>query len=81
MAVEPTVSRSRPLWVAAAVTVGAAAFGRLPESVAGTAIGLWFLAATYWLVLRSRAPGVEREYGWGPIGEAFSRALRDGTPA
>ena len=62
MAEEPTVSRSRPLWAALLVTVGAAALGRLPESIAGTAIGLWFLAATYWLVLRSRTPGVEREY-------------------
>jgi membrane protease YdiL (CAAX protease family) len=43
--------------------LGAAALGLLPESVAGTAIGLWFLAATYWLVLKSRVPGVEREYG------------------
>lgn len=64
--VEPEVTRDqerlRPLWVAAVVTLGAAALGLLPEAVAGTVIGLWFLAATYWLVLRSRAPGVEREY-------------------
>ncbi len=51
------------MWVAAVVTLGAAALGSLPETIAGTAIGLWFLGATYWLVLRSRAPGVEREYG------------------
>jgi len=59
--VEPAVARS-PLWVAVAVTLVAAALGLLPENIAGTAIGLWFLGATYWLVLRSRTPGVEREY-------------------
>lgn len=63
MEVEAAGSRFRALWVAALVTLGAAALGLLPETIAGTAIGLWFLAATYWLVLRSRAPGVEREYG------------------
>lgn len=52
-----------PLWVALLVTLGAAVLGMLPEAIAGTAIGLWFLGATYWLVLRSRTPGVEREYG------------------
>lgn len=67
MDVEHRVTRSQgrlhPLWVAVLVTLGAAALGLLPETIAGTAIGLWFLAATYWLVLRSRTPGVEREYG------------------
>jgi membrane protease YdiL (CAAX protease family) len=67
MDVEQRVTRAEgrlhPLWVALLVTLGAAALGLLPETIAGTAIGLWFLGATYWLVLRSRAPGVEREYG------------------
>src|SRR5688572_32707615 len=58
-----TQGRLHPLWVAAVVTLGAAGLGLLPESIAGTAIGLWFLGATYWLVLRSRVPGVEREHG------------------
>src|SRR5690606_3010604 len=35
----------------------------LPESLAGTAIGFGFLLATYWLVLRSHQPGIERAYG------------------
>lgn len=51
------------MWVGVLVTLGAAVLGLLPETVAGTAIGLWFLGATYWLVLRSRTPGVEREHG------------------
>lgn len=57
-----TQQRLHPLWVATLVTLVAAVLGLLPEALAGTAIGLWFLAATYWLVLRSRAPGIEREY-------------------
>lgn len=67
MDVEHGVTRSQgrlhPLWVGVLVTLGAAVLGLLPETVAGTAIGLWFLGATYWLVLRSRTPGVEREHG------------------
>jgi hypothetical protein len=54
------------LLVAALVTLVVTALGYfVPESLSGSLIGLCFLAATYWLVLRSRSRGVEREYGVG----------------
>lgn len=50
--------------VSALVTLLVAGLGYLlPESLAGTLIGLCFLFATFWLVLRDRAPGSERHYG------------------
>lgn len=53
-----------PVWVAVLVTCAVAVLGHvLPESFAGTAIGFGFLFATYLLVLRDAAPGVEREWG------------------
>ncbi len=49
---------------AVVVTLLVTALGHLvPDPFAGTAIGLTFLMATYWLVLRNGEPGAERKYG------------------
>lgn len=58
------MDKAHPLLVAVLVTAVVTLLGYVaPESLSGTLIGLCFLIATYWLVLRSRVPGVERKYG------------------
>ena len=58
------MSGTHPLVVGIFVTLFVAALGYLlPDSLAGTLIGLCFLIATYLLVLQGRAPGSERQYG------------------
>lgn len=62
--VDAFLRRTQPLLVGAGVTLLVALLGHLlPDSLAGTAIGIGFLLATYWLVLRDSKPGAEREHG------------------
>lgn len=81
----PRAGLSRVLGVALGVTALATALSYLlPESWAATGVGFTFLAATYWLVVRSDDTAQIREFGLSlggllePAPLSTRRLLRDG---
>jgi membrane protease YdiL (CAAX protease family) len=53
----------KPIAVTVATTAVVALLSRLPDSISATAVGFGFLAATYWLVLRSDDTARIERYG------------------
>lgn len=77
----------KPTAITVATTASAALLSRLPDSVSATAVGLAFLSATYWLVLRHDDSAFIAEHGLSFAGlfdpEPLSprRIARDTTSA
>jgi membrane protease YdiL (CAAX protease family) len=80
-------SWQRPVAITIATTVLVALLSRLPDSISATAVGFGFLAATYWLVLRSDDSERIARYGlsfaglFEPEPLSLSRILRDAAAA
>ena len=53
----------KPIAITVGTTCVVALLSRLPENISATAVGFGFLAATYWLVLRSDDSEFVRRYG------------------
>src|SRR5450432_1357061 len=53
----------KPVAITVATTAVVAVLARLPDSVSATAVGFAFLAATYWLVLRTDDSDKIARYG------------------
>ncbi|HEX3777355.1 MAG TPA: MrtC family glutamic-type intramembrane protease [Polyangiaceae bacterium] len=80
-------SWQRPVAITALTTFVVALLARLPDSVSATAVGFGFLAATYWLVLRSDDSERIARYGlsfagvFDPEPLSIERILRDSASA
>jgi len=59
----PSPSGQKPIAIAVGTTAVVALLARLPDSLSATAVGFGFLAATYWLVLRSDDTDKIARYG------------------
>ncbi len=77
----------KPIAIAVGTTALVALLARLPDSLSATAVGFGFLAATYWLVLRSDDTDKIARYGlsfgglFDPAPLSATRIARDGLRA
>ncbi len=77
----------KPVLITVGTTFVVALLSRLPDNVSATAVGFGFLAATYWLVLRSDDSARIRRYGlsfaglFEPEPLSFARMAREAAVA
>jgi membrane protease YdiL (CAAX protease family) len=91
MSQSPTTSEyrswRRPVAITVGTTVVVTLLSKLPDSISATAVGFGFLAATYWLVLRSDDTQKIARYGlsfaglFDPAPLAISRIVRESALA